>query len=275
MVMAPTHALQSATGGLAAAVAAQHLGMPMTIPLALVCAGLGAGAGVAPDIDHGSATITRSLGPITGAASRVVQKISAGIYAATKTDNDRSNKNGHRGITHTVPGALAAGALFGGIPALAGRYSPTAGIVASLAVIWFCLVLALRALPPMHSHLRDYATAVGLTGAAWWVLANDYTGYVPLLLGVVVAIGCLVHALGDGITDSGVPLAWPLVIGRQRWYPCGPPKPLRFKAGQKVEKWVARPASIVALIAVALLLVPGAYPLLWHAAQITLPALRG
>jgi hypothetical protein len=260
MVMGRTHALHGAAYGLAVS---QISGAG--IGLSLVVTGIGAGAAIAPDLDHGSATATRSLGLITEAASSGVRAISAAVYAATAKPLDRENRDGHRGITHTGPGALALGVIFGGSTALAGAFGRAAGIVATLGVIWLFLVWALRALPPVESKAVDYATATVLTGGAWWVLAHEYTGSVPLLLGATIASGAYVHSLGDGLTDYGSPLAWPLVIRGQRWYPCGMPEPLRFKAGKRVENLAVFPASIALVGLLAIGLIPGAYPAIWHA----------
>src|SRR5512145_623683 len=164
MVMGPTHALHGFTAGLAASQLAGITAEPVGISTALVVGMLGAGAAVAPDLDHRNATVSRSLGPISWAASVGIRAASRGIYAATKTRYDRPNADGHRGITHTGPGALALGAIFGGGCALAQLFGgPGAGRWAAVAVIWVFLVWALRGLPPKNRHSQDYLAATALT----------------------------------------------------------------------------------------------------------------
>lgn len=51
-------------------------------------------------------------------------------------------------------------------------------------------------------------------------------------LGLPIVLGALVHDIGDALTVSGCPILWPIPIGRKRWYPLGPPKFMRFRAGE-------------------------------------------
>ena len=47
------------------------------------------------------------------------------------------------------------------------------------------------------------------------------------------------------LTVSGCPILWPIPIGRKRWYPMGPPKAMRFRAGSWVELKVLMPAFML------------------------------
>lgn len=254
MVMGRTHATQGAAAGLALG---QLAGA--SIAVTIVAGGIGAGAAVAADLDHERATATRSVGWITGGASAGIRSLSAAIYALTQTDRDRSNKDGHRGITHTWFGVLLLGPLLSWPIAAASAFDPQYGTWATLALLWLLLVWALRALPPHHGKLRDYTTAAVLTAVAWFVLRGEFGEWTPLVLALAINAGTLVHILGDGLTDYGVPLGFPFVIKGQRWYPLGMPEVLRFKAGGEVEKWFVFPVS-VALVVVLLLRL---YPPLW------------
>jgi membrane-bound metal-dependent hydrolase YbcI (DUF457 family) len=260
MVMGNCHATHGLTAGLAVSNLAPLAGLPMNIPTALVLGGLGAGAAIAPDLDHPGATATRSLGVLTATASTAIRALSAFTYQTTKTHHDRDNESGHRGITHTLPGALGLGALFGGTAALAGILSPTIGMWTSIAIIWLFLVWALRALPPVNSRLRDYLGAAALTAGAYCAL--EYGGYaneMPLFLGVTIALGAYVHSLGDALTLYGSPLLWPLKFRGERWYGAGTPRFMRFPAGKQVEARLVYPASLV-LAGVALV---GVFPGAW------------
>jgi membrane-bound metal-dependent hydrolase YbcI (DUF457 family) len=192
----------------------------------------------------------------------MIRGMSAWVYARTKTARDRDNEDGHRGITHTLPGALGMGAVFGGAVAIAGAFGATSGMWAALVVMWMFLVWALRALPPHNSHLSDYLTATALTAAAWFVLSAEYVGTIPLVLGIVIAAGCFVHSLGDALTLYGSPLAWPFVVSGERWRSCGSPRALRFPAGKDFENGVVFPASVALVLLLAVGLIPGAYAML-------------
>jgi len=263
--MGRTHAIHGFIAGLTAG----QLG-GANAPTTLVLGMLGAGAAIAPDLDHPNATASKSLGPISWAASAGIRAISRRVYAATKTRYDRPNANGHRGITHTWPGALTLGTFFGGSCALAELFGgPPAGRWATVVVLWLFLVWALRGLPPKGSHIQDYLTAAVLTVVALRVLAAAYPTGLPVLLGGTIALGAYVHAIGDSLTDYGAPLAFPFVVGGQRWYPCGPPKPLRFKAGKTVENLLVFPASLAGAAA-ALVWLAGAWPRIVHAVSVAL-----
>ncbi|MFM9797445.1 metal-dependent hydrolase, partial [Streptomyces turgidiscabies] len=66
-----------------------------------------------------------------------------------------------------------------------------------------------------------------------------------LWLGLPIVLGALVHDIGDALTVSGCPVLWPIPIGRKRWYPIGPPKAMRFRAGSWVELRVLMPVFMV------------------------------
>lgn len=271
MVMGPHHAVHGFTAGIVASQLVGITSQPVGIPTALVIGMLGAGAAVAPDLDHRNATASKSLGPISWAASVGIRAISRWVYAATKTRYDRPNADGHRGITHTWPGALALGLLFGGGCAAAETYGgPAAGTATTVAVLWLFLVWALRGLPPKNSHLQDYVVATGLTVVAYAVLNRSYPDSLPTLLGATIALGAYVHALGDGLTDYGAPLVFPFTVKGQRWYSCGSPRWLRFKAGKFWEKALVFPLSLLGALAALIWLIPGAWPRIVYAFGIIL-----
>lgn len=266
MVMGRTHSLHGLTASLAMSNVVPLLGLPMNISIAASLGLLGAGAAIAPDLDHPGAIATRSLGWLSLGASRVIRTISAWTYRHTKTAEDRPNADGHRGITHTIPGALGLGAVFGGACALAGLWSSLAGSITAGVVIWVFLVWALRALPPKHSRMKDYSTATVLAASAWFALDHSYAAHLPLLIGITIAGGAWVHSLGDALTDYGSPLWFPLKRRGERWYGAGMPKLFRFKAGKEVEERAIYPLSIVLAVAAAVWAIPGAWPMIFRVA---------
>src|SRR4029077_15713066 len=130
-------------------------------------------------------------------------------------------------------------------------------------ILWIFLVFALRALPPRSRHLTDYLVAGLLTLGAWWALSTAYPTGLPLIIGGTLALGAVAHGWGGGLTVFGVPLLFPLVVRGQRWRSCGMRRPLRFRAGETVERMVVVPLSIAAAAA-TIVWVIGAWPWVIH-----------
>ncbi|CAM5667381.1 Metal-dependent hydrolase OS=Streptomyces tendae OX=1932 GN=F3L20_22830 PE=4 SV=1 [Streptomyces tendae] len=78
---------------------------------------------------------------------------------------------------------------------------------------------------------------------AGWLFTEPGQEY--LWLGLPIVLGALVHDIGDALTVSGCPVLLPIPVGRKRWYPVGPPKALRFRAGSWVELKVLMPVFMV------------------------------
>ena len=72
-------------------------------------------------------------------------------------------------------------------------------------------------------HLREPARRPGLSDAR-----------------LAVGVGCFVHMLGDMITSAGVPIFWPIPIGRRMWRMIGVPDKIAVEVGGKVEVVVLR-----------------------------------
>lgn len=71
--------------------------------------------------------------------------------------------------------------------------------------------------------------------AAWALVPAPEA--VPVAAGLLV--GLLAHLAGDACTDSGIPMAWPVMVAGRRWGHYGLlPAPLRFKTGHAVESVV-------------------------------------
>lgn len=79
-------------------------------------------------------------------------------------------------------------------------------------------------------------------GSDWFFTAP---GHEYMWLGLPIVLGALMHDLGDALTVSGCPILWPIPIGRRHWYPIGPPKMMRFRAGSWVELKVLMPVFMV------------------------------
>lgn len=256
MVMGPTHAIMGFGAGLLAAeIAPAAVGVTPSIPVALTFATITAGASIVSDLDHPSATAARSLGAITGSVAWFLHHLSGFIYRHTRTDEDSRRDGKHRGITHTVPGALVAG----GTVAAACHFG---GLWGTLACLFLFALFALRALPPKEAPGTDCLMALGLAALGYWVLPADR---LTAWFGAAVVLGVIVHCIGDGLTEAGVPLGFPLVIAGQRWYPVRTPAPIRFRAAGPGDR-VVRFLSVCGVLVLLLALVPGAWGLIFDVA---------
>lgn len=221
MCLGRTHALAGAVTGAAAGLYVLHLPLMGTVALA----GLTAGAAVLSDIDHPDATLAHCFGFLTKAFAWLVGKISGG----------------HRKGTHSLAGI----AIFTGLAWLAVHYRASPGGSAGLLVL-LSLIIA-GGLYALHigGHWADLLAVAG-------AIAMTVTGTGLSLVAVATGLGCATHVLGDGLTDEGVPLAYPLSRHRVKLLP----EPLAFTTGTRPE----------ALFALALSL--GLVLLAWHAVTI-------
>ncbi len=151
------------------------------------------GAALLPDIDHPSATISRSGGGLTKAITRTVSSVA-----------------GHRGATHTLLAVLAFTALAVLVGGLDHRaHLPVLGEIPTGPVILVGVMCALgtRALKVVDGMLLPWL--VGLASAlAIAVIAPEATIWLP----AAVAVGTLTHLVGDLLTTDGIPFpTWPLV----------------------------------------------------------------
>ncbi|MFI6937972.1 metal-dependent hydrolase [Streptomyces sp. NPDC050418] len=250
-MMGPAHSLSGAAAWLGVGAAAAALDHPMPWPVLVVGGLICAGAALAPDLDHKSATISRAFGPLSRALCGIVDTLSYGVYKATKSTRDSRRTGGHRTLTHTWLWAVMIGVGFSALAVLGGRW-------AVLAILFIHLVLAVEGLLWRAARVSS-DVLVWLLGAtsAWilagildqpgngsgWLFTGDGQEY--LWLGLPVLLGAVVHDIGDSLTVSGCPMFWPLPIAGKRWYPVGPPKPMRFRAGSWVELKLLMPAFML------------------------------
>jgi len=270
-VLGTQHVSSGAMSGLAVANAAELAGWHQPLPVWLVATGLVAGCAALPDIDHEQSTVARAFGPASRLLADLVNSASDLIYDSTRTPLDEHRDGGHRGITHTGVFALALGGAVAVGAELGGKWFV-------LGALWVCLSLALRGLLPdwskhngkargrsrqaakLHSWVGTALAAAALTLLAYWTLPDAAAG---AWLGACVALGCLVHCLGDAPTEAGCPIFWPFVIRGQRWFPAGPPEFLRFPAGGGVELYAIAPTMTAVCGVLAAGLVAG-WPMLGH-----------
>ena len=226
--MGRSHALSGALVGVG--VVAAVPGEPW--PVSLLVVAVTGGSALLPDLDHPSSTVARSLGPVTRWMARLLAWLSLVVYHATRAEGDSATRgSGHRLATHTVPGCLLAGGLVFAL----GVASPIALAVA-VGLLVGLLGLGLR--------VAGVSAALAGAGVAYWA-GDTYPGW-SWLYGVCVAIGCLIHVAGDMVTPQGVPVAWPLRLGDERWRFLA--TPVTFPAGGMEEKTLVAPALLVCLV---------------------------
>ncbi len=190
---------------------------------AIICAG----AAMLPDLDHPSATIAQTFGPVTWGLSKAVSWLAGG----------------HRNATHSLVFAIATGF---GAHYLANTYPIGRDILVILLI-----GLALRSIG-IGIPGKKFASAmlnVGMTAGLFVVFRSDNVGYA--WLGLAVAIGCLTHVVGDCCTEKGCPVLWPM---RQKWLL---PWKIGIKTGRAFEqKFLAPVLSVVVLGLLYLRLAP-------------------
>jgi hypothetical protein len=251
-MMGPAHSLSGAAAWLGVGAAAAYFDRPMPWPVLAAGALICAGAALAPDLDQRSATVSRAFGPLSRGLCGVIDKLSEAVYNGTRGSGERRRTGGHRTLTHTWPWALFIGAVFSTAAVLGGRW-------AVLVILFIHVVLAVEGLLWRAARVSSDVLVWLLGAAGAWILTNilikpgngaQWLFNDPDLryvwLGLPVALGALVHNIGDALTISGCPILWPIPIKGKRWYPLGTPKFMRFRAGAWVEVSVLMPLFMIA-----------------------------
>lgn len=181
---------------------------------ALVCAG----AAMLPDLDHPSATIAQTFGPVTWVLSKAVNWLAGG----------------HRGATHSLVFAVAMGF---GAHWLANTYPIGRDIMVVLLI-----GLALRAIGIgiPGNKAGSAMVNIGLTAGLFAVFMSFTVGYA--WLGLAVGVGCLIHVAGDCMTERGCPVLWPMAVKFVLPWKIG------IKTGQKFEQKILAPVLSVAIV---------------------------
>lgn len=259
-MMGPSHALSGAAVWLSGSWALDQFADYEQSPLALaVGTAVCAGGALFPDLDlsgkvtrnQGGATVARTFGVVSLFIAEVVEKVSLGVYHATKLSKDPHRNNGHRTLTHTIPFTVLVG---WGTTTLCTAY----GKWAVIGILFFMIGLALRGLFDEWAKRAGWVIVTLVSAAAAWftflTLPGD-RGY-PMI-GLAVGVGCFVHIIGDLITRAGVPILWPIPIKHRMWTMIGLPNSIALKTGSRAEVVVLRTAlTAVSLLATVGLVAP-------------------
>lgn len=202
-MMGYSHAVTGMAGWLAVTSASgAALGIYDPGETSVVLAGsiLCAGAAMAPDADHGRASIAHSLPPITNAMARGIGAISGG----------------HRHGTHSLIG-VAVFYLFTYLMSfwvmdVEGRnVALGSGLIAVFLVAFATKTFGLH-----RSIGRGFVGDVLGTMAGPWIVALGTAGLATYYLDerwswlpICMALGTFIHIAGDGLTVQGVPWLWP------------------------------------------------------------------
>jgi len=268
--MGPSHALSGAAVWLAGSWALDHFAGYGQSPLAIaVGTAVCAGGALLPDLDlsgrvtsnQGGATVAHTFGVFSLFLAEVIEKMSLGVYMVTKLSRDPHRENGHRTLTHTLPFAALVG---WGTTALCAHFGKWAVVV----IVFLMAGLALRGLFDKWAERAGWLIVTIIAAVIAFftsVRLPDDRGY-PML-GLAVGVGCFVHLLGDIITKAGVPILWPIPLGRRMWRMIGVPNGIAVKVGGTGEVVVLRTLfTIIALLAVFGLY----YPTILHRIDIEL-----
>lgn len=238
-MMGRHHALSGVPAGLAAA---PYVGLGDSLLVAPFTVTV-VGTALLPDLDHPQASGTRTLGKPGTVISTILRRASEVTYACTKGPGDEDWNGKHRHLSHTWVFALGLG-----------------GVVAGLALItpWVMLPVYLLAVLLADDRIGKWAMFAGLAGGAIAVPELlDGTVEMTWQLGVAVALGCMVHDLGDALTVGGCPFLWmPWPLGKlttwtgETWYEIRLLGPLSFRTNSWVENTLI-PPILLALTALA------------------------
>ncbi|WP_146341241.1 metal-dependent hydrolase [Nesterenkonia sp. NBAIMH1] len=206
-----------------------------------------AGAALLADADHRHATVAHSLPPVSEAVCELVGRVAGG----------------HRNGTHSVVGVIAFTAVAWAASLIvvetpAGAVNVGAGVMTVLLASFAAKVLKFM---PSSASRAPWAV-----GAAVGALVAFGLGGEMLLFPLAVALGMVVHIVGDMLTPQGVNWVWPLRIRppqslrripsvRRVWTPGGRQAlPVLGSAGSWREWVVCVPVSLTAAAGTALAL---------------------
>lgn len=265
-----------ASGWCTGALAGYLIGLPPAGVVGFGC--VTAGASALNDLDHDDSSASRVLGPVSRLLAELVQAYARWVYRVTKGPGDPRRIGAHRGATHSLPLLLLPCAALAVLPWLASVLGRAVAAVAGGdgesvaywvgpasvgAVIVFCVLVAADRLGSRVLVGAGFA-AVGLSAGQDAVSQGWAAGLVSVApwVALAVLIGTVTHVLGDLVTESGLYAFAPLYRVRvgtddeRRWVRVALPKWLAFKTNGWFEQGVVFPA----LVACAVLLVPGVWP---------------
>lgn len=219
-MMGKSHLLLGSAGWLTIGVPLTELASNAQLGPAEVAAGLVvcAGAAMFPDLDHPQATVSRSLGPVTQSFSKFFSRV----------------MGGHRNGSHSI---LFAAGIFFLLSLVFGRETDGVLTVVAFGICLLSSSLVLRVLTRADGLISAILSAI-IAATLLSVTAGAPTDNWIIY---AVAIGILLHDLGDAMTVEGVPLFYPMSRKRYKF-------PIVGRTDSMREKIVAAASGILATI---------------------------
>lgn len=152
-------------------------------PIEIIVGGLTLiGATLWPDFDHKHSTISNTYGVVTRGGSWLINKAAGG----------------HRHGTHSIAGVLGLGFVIR--EGIVFRHTPAIILVAiPMILAWAALVRLFK----IKGYIDDVAPIPAVLALV--ILTSVPLWYVPYAM----VIGCLIHIVGDLITQVKIPIFWP------------------------------------------------------------------
>lgn len=166
-------------------------------------AAVAAGFSLLPDIDHPRSCASKALG---SPVHRIVHRMCKSVVDGTATGRDRSQVAWkisvqqdpyHRTLTHTLAASISVG--------LVVYAAAWIGLVVMAAIASFGVFLLW---PLYRKTIGLVVLAAALTAVATVMLLS------PWLLALAAFAGYFSHVIADGCTKAGVPLLWPMEMGK-------------------------------------------------------------
>lgn len=267
--MGRTHAATGAAVWLAGCGIATSEGVNVGVHHVLVGAAITAYGAVLPDIDmsgrptikgwKGGSNVARSMGWPTQVVAFATARFGVWLHRSTRLRRDRVDEDGHRTITHTLLFCVVMTVMFGALGLYGGPV---------VAAVFFMVATATAVRSLLRPGQRRFRVRVRkLTGKGYrsvWLSRPVSAGLAAAAvmavwpapsgwwLGAAVGVGCLMHNLGDALTNTGVPLFFPWKIRGCRWYCIRVRESWRFETKQesRAEKrifWLCVTTSIASL----------------------------
>lgn len=210
--------------------------MPLESNLALLTLSFIAviGGVLIPDLDNNRSTVEKALGFTGNFFSAIFRESSRLIQKTVRTSRDDADPNPHRGFWHTIVGACVLGVILWSLTLIPWVFTIpfighkiTVGTLCAFVVLVGCFNITIAGLGydvfskkmekiPVVGNIASVLMSLVLTGMLLFIAPE--TNFV--WLGISVAIGCIIHILGDALTKAGVPIFFPVigVIKGKMWW---------------------------------------------------------
>lgn len=216
-----------------------------------------AGGALLPDLDNTKSTAISTLGPLGVVLSKLMRASATVVHSVVRTRRDENVSNPHRLLWHTLVSVLfvwliVLSMININIPIDIFGEGKSLGFIFALMWIYCAVKMSIAGLmPKMKKKFKRYgfigfivgeiiALAVTVSTLFSSIGVNDFSWVAHCL-----ALGYLIHILGDSMTTAGVPLVWPFKIKGKMWWNISF---LRIKAGGTVENFVFVPIFTVIIL---------------------------